>query len=306
MNVRLSECRGESALSDEYKKLNEEALKSLEDGDFDKAQSLLVSNAKRYPNGCTLNNLGVFYMNCGIRQKNGKLVSAWKNGFKYLIRAAEADKNTTVLSNIGVELFQVGEYEKAYDYFLDAYTARENHLLKYNMGICRYMSGNYAEAADVLGSLQDRSSFDEVLEALGLLPLFPYCFSLISLGKKTECKRALKEYAELYLDELCSTDNIYDAFTLLFMCGEYDEASIMMPKIAQYWLLDYPIIAMFAECAEKAHIGEVEENARALISDDLLNSKTVDNIFNNNNVREKYLSKFKYVPTYATLNPWCY
>lgn len=293
-------------MPDEYKKLNEEALKFLEYGDFDKAHSLLVSNAKRYPNGCTLNNLGVFYINCGIRQKSGKLVSAWKNGFKHLIMAAEADKNTTILSNIGVELYQTGEYEKAYDYFLDAYTASENHLLKYNMGICRYMSGNYAEAADILGSLQDRSSFDEVLRALGSLPLFPYCFSLVSLGKKAECKRALKEFAELYSDDLYSDDNIYDAFTLLFMCGEYDEASKIMPTIAQSWVLDYSVIAMIAECAEKAHMGKAEENARALISEDLLNAKTVDSIFNNNNVREKYLSKFKYGPTYAALNPWCY
>ena len=291
---------------DEYKKLNEEALKSLEGGDFDKAQSLFVSNAKRYPNGCTLNNLGVFYMNCGIRQKSGKLVSAWKNGFKYLIRAAKADKNTTVLSNIGIELFQAGEYEKAYDYFLDAYTTSESHLLKYNMGICRYMSKDYAEAADLLGSLQDRASFDEVLNALGSLPLFPYCFSLVSLGKKAECKRALNEYDKLYSDELYSTDNIYDAFALLFMCGEYDEASKIMPKIAQCWMLDYPVIAMFVECAEKAHIGEAKENARDLIPDDLLNAKTVDSIFNNNSIRKKYLSKFKYVPTYAALNPWCY
>lgn len=293
-------------MSDEYKKLNEEALQSLEESDFDKAQSLLVSNAKRYPNSCTLNNLGIFYINCGIRQKNGKLVSAWKNGFKYLIRAAECDKNMTVLSNIGIELFQVGEYEEAYDYFLNAYTYSENRLLQYNMGICRYMSENYSEAADILRSMQDRASLDEVLEALGSLPLFPYCFSLIHLGKIAECKKTIKEYTKLYSDELCSADNICDAFTLLFMCGEYDEASKMMSKTAQHWALDYPVTAMFAECAEKTHMGEAEKNIRALISDDLLNSKTVDCIFKNVNVRRKYLAKFKYVPAYAALNPWCY
>lgn len=293
-------------MSDEYKKLNDEALQSLREGDFDTAQRLLVSNAKRYPNSLTLNNLGVFCINCGIRQKNGKLVSAWKNGFKYLVKAAKSDKNTTVLSNIGIELFQVGEYEKAYDYFLNAYTADKNRLLQYNMGICKYMSENYAEAVYILGSIQDRLSFDEVVEVLGSLPLFPYCFSLIHLGKKEECKKVLEEYVKLYSDELCSDDNIYDAFTLLFMCGEYDEASKMMSKTAQRWALDYPVVAMFAECAEKAHMGVTKENTRALISDDLLSPKTVDNIFKNKSIREKYLSKFKYVPTHAALNPWCY
>ena len=44
-----------------YKEINEKALTVLKNEDFDKAQELFRASAKHYPNGCTLNNLGVFY-----------------------------------------------------------------------------------------------------------------------------------------------------------------------------------------------------------------------------------------------------
>lgn len=52
-----------------YIETNENALAALKNEDFGKAQELFRANAKHYPNGCTLNNLGVFYCYCGIRQK---------------------------------------------------------------------------------------------------------------------------------------------------------------------------------------------------------------------------------------------
>ena len=77
-----------------YKEINEKALTVLKNEDFDKAQELFRASAKHYPNGCTLNNLGVFYCYCGIRQKNGKQVSAWAQGVKYLRQAAARERKT--------------------------------------------------------------------------------------------------------------------------------------------------------------------------------------------------------------------
>ena len=89
-----------------YKEINENALTALRNEDFDKAQELFRANAKHYPNGCTLNNLGVFFCYCGIRQKNGKQVSAWAQGVKYLRQAAAREQNAVICGNLGAVAFQ--------------------------------------------------------------------------------------------------------------------------------------------------------------------------------------------------------
>ena len=280
-------------MADNYKILNDAALTALDRGEFDKAQDGFRSNAKRFPNGCTLNNLGVFYCTCGMRQRNGKLVSAWKIGLKYLLKAAAIDKNAVIYGNVGMALFKQNMFIEAFNYFNEARSLHCNCLFTYNMAVCKYMSGSYDEAKELLSLVLDKASADCILNACGSHPIFPFCFSIISLGLPT---KLAEEAIYPFIDELHNTNEVYDLFMLLFTLGNYKEAWSCVELLVSCWTIDKQVGAKICKCAEQvgaeADIKKLKENG--FVGGDS------ENIVPN----QICISDYKYIPACATIEPW--
>lgn len=231
-----------------YKEINENALTALRNEDFDKAQELFRANAKHYPNGCTLNNLGVFFCYCGIRQKNGKQVSAWAQGVKYLRQAAAREQNAVICGNLGAVAFQDKKYQDAYALFREATEKRGSCALAYNMGICTYWNGNYTQTKELLAPVLNKDSVAYIREALGSHPVFPFCFSVIALN---EPPQIAEDALQPFWAELHNAGDIYDLFTLLFSLGKFGEAWACAEMLVENWAIDKTVGAMIWECAQQ-------------------------------------------------------
>lgn len=278
---------------DGYREVNRRALAVLERGEFEEAQALLQANAKRYPNGCTLNNLGMFYYTCGMRKKSGRLVSAWSRGVKYLRRAAARERSAVVCGNLGAAAFQDKRYREAYGLFREAHEKRGGCVLTYNMGVCMYWSGNYERARDLFALVLDRASVEGIREAMGPHPVFPFCFSALAVR---EPKQKIEEALQPFWQELHNTHDSFDLFTLLFSLGLFRGAWACVEMLVRGWVLDKAVGAMIRECAR-----QVGEDADALVEYGGPRDDGADGV----ELRRR-IAEFRYIPPCAAVEQWMY
>lgn len=274
-----------------YIETNENALAALKNEDFGKAQELFRANAKHYPNSCTLNNLGVFYCYCGIRQKNGKQVSAWAQGIKYLRQAAARERNAVICGNLGAAAFQGEKYQEAYDFFREAHEDRRSCVLAYNMGVCMYWAGNYEQAKALLAPVLNKDSVACIRKALGSHPVFPFCFSAIALN---EPPQIAEEVLQPFWTELHNTEDIYDLFALLFFLEKFEEAWACAEMLIENWAIDKAVGAMIWECAQ-----QVGADAANLPGYNAVRKRKAARP-----VLRQRIAGFHYAPTCAALEPW--
>jgi tetratricopeptide (TPR) repeat protein len=286
---------------DDAERTNQKALEKLDEGDFFGAQALFRKNAKKHPAHLTFNNLGVYYVSEGMELRDGRMRSADKLGLKYL---KTADALASSLQNklaLGGYYFRQGDYETAMPYYRAADGLADSYEASNNLGACLYLVGDmvgartcFDKAFDLCESSDDKATI-----------LTSYAFALLA-ADRVKCLDVLnteKRSLSLYLP---------DEFVLLYLCGEFEAASVSVMRLIGEYALDPPVVAMAFDCLLRLEkkdeawvaLETVLENLESLGGGMQRELARIRRAYESPEVRSELIAEYRYYPPIIT--PSCH
>lgn len=232
-------------MSNDFKLINQNALKELNNGERYKVQTLLRENAKKNPCFYTLHNLGNFYVDVGIVKPNESKINAKKLGIKYLNRAQSYAKSNITLLALGEAYFSLKDYDKAIECFKGAYDIDSDYESSFNLASVLYKTGNYGEALQFFEQALKMNKSDNYLETYIVL-----LFCLIKINK-VKCHARLCDLIKEDKVDLNSGKYFLmeaDKFVLAFLCGDLVRAEQWITYVTDHFGLESSEMAMIFEC----------------------------------------------------------
>ena len=263
---------------------NEKALLELDSGNELLAQSMLRENAKESPNCVTLNNLGVYYCQYGMIQKNGKPRNAKYIGMKYLLKASAYAKDWRNLVSVATAACECYDFSLAHYFFSAAYQEKPDDSIQFNLGACLYRLGNYIDALNVFSSLYDDTT-NCVKSNVGQNAIIPMAYCYLALDNTLESIECIQKHPYSW-----EAEEIFDVFSIYYLCKRYECALSICSELLDEWYPTSTILAMIADCLHHAPTLADE----IIIPDD--KSKLFDLLRNDQALRKRIIEKYVYAP----------
>ena len=217
------------------------ALNRLNLGDFKDAQVLFSENVQKFPDCLTFNNLGYYYYQFGIYQKNGNLHSAKKLGLHYLLKAAAQKENPITLNAIAEVYFTLQDHKTALRYYVLSLQKQDDIFIKYNIGVCQYCIKDYNAAIITFRALINNA--EAIISNGGTHPQLACAFCYAAASNADDGKAALAEYC---ITENTSTEA--DVFILRVIFRQFELAYFNIEEVLKQWYPTDELIAALAEC----------------------------------------------------------
>ena len=263
------------------------AMLELQNGNEPSAQKLLRDSIKNNPSCISFNNLGVYYTQYGMIQKNGTIRSAKRIGLRYLIKAAEFGVDWRNYASIATALFDENAVADAYQWFSKAYELSTDICILYNIGVCLFRLGDYQRAAEIFESLCDDISVSCIMEANGQNPYLILAYCQYKLNMVQNCIDSIRKFREIWI-----VDDRFDTFCLRFLCGLFGEALSECRELLDEWYPTTYILAMIVEC-----MIQVPSFTFTLVEAELpITKHTWHLLWTNKVFRKKKIDEYTYIP----------
>ena len=223
--------------------INRKALKALDNGDEDTAQSLFRKNADLYPCCLTLHNLGLYYLMYGVITKNGKIRSAYQLGAKRLIEASLYEHTYLNCIAIATTAMKDRNFEYAYRFLIEASGMQSEDITRYNIGVCLYHMKRYEEALMIFSELVQPGTIARIEKNVGENPYIIMANCMLNIGDIEGCRNTVGVFRRLYPNKAH-----YDVFCLRFLCGDYESAMTELDPLLKKWFLTKRMAAMILSC----------------------------------------------------------
>ena len=277
---------------DNCRKDNNLAIRMLLEGNELLAQNILRYNLKKYRCNMTLNNLGVFYCQNGMIQKNAKWKSAKRLGLRYLIEALQEDAVWQSYVSAATALEENGDYRMAYKLLQTASSLKADILVQYNIGVCLFRLGKMLEAITVLEQLLESETVKYIIANGGQSPLIIIIYAYIALGENDKAINQLNcSHSKFH------NDDRFDVFILQHLCGLHFNALHESEKLLAEW---YPTSALLAMLAESVNF-EPAFNEKIIVSLPETFMEEWREFLKKPKKRRRAISRYKYVPPYLML-----
>lgn len=277
-------------MNDDFKMLNQIALRALEQNKIYQAQSLFRENAKKNPGYLTFNNLGVFYVFEGLFNQNDLIIRRGvRLGINYLKKAQVYKKTFFTFLALGHAFFKIEDYDGAIESFEQAYMLRSDYESAYNLANSFYRKGVYKEAVKWFKrsvSLCNSSEYAMTYSA--------FLFSLLMVNKD-KCHEKIINLLE---DKTSYFE--YDKFIIAYLCGDMEMAEKQIKPMFEKFDLGIDVIAMAIDCL---FILNKHEQAKKYLEYELENCeyytqfeiKKIKKVFSHEDYRKKIISSFVHI-----------
>lgn len=232
---------------------NYQAINELRKGNEELARDLFRQNAKENPCCTTLNNIGVYYSQYGLLQKNGKVRSAKKIGLYYLLKASTYSCDWRNCVSTATTAWECGDLHLSYKMLLKSNQLCYDNTIYYNIGCCLYWLEDYVNALAIFKSLCTESVINRIISCGGQNPLLVLAYCQLKLHNIKECIESIQEYRSTWAKE-----DYFDVFCLRYYCGMYSEALSECRELLNEWYPTDFLLAVIADCIYKNSNAEIE------------------------------------------------
>lgn len=277
--------------------INQNAIDALDksgtydENDYYSAQQLFKQNAKSAPSLMTFNNLGVFYTEYGMELANGKIISAKKQGLKYLKKASSFSNSYINLMAIGDWHFSEKDYLNAECYYRLAYNMHASSDVLANLGSTLFIQQKYNEAGAIFEQALRICEVDRKDEIN-----LEYAFSLVYNNKRSKTVKSI-------LESLEDKENP-DVLVLAYLNEDMQLVDELIERVVDNYHIDIPIVAMVIDCLLKL---EKQIKAKEFLNEQIENLKGFDynikseinrlsKLTENTNARNIEITNYRYLP----------
>ncbi len=226
---------------------NIQAMEALNRDDIGLAQEILRTNLREHPCRITYHNLGVFYMQYGMRLSSGRFRSAAKLGLRYLIKAINFDDDAQCFTSTATALLNISSQKEdlitAYNFFRAAYALQPNPITKYNIGVCLFRQERFSEAATIFQELCSHSNISLITSEQGENPQIALANCFWFLHDSTACLSQLSQVK--YCGAFDSRPSVFSLYTL---CGAYEQAMLEYYELLNEWMPTNTVLAALSCC----------------------------------------------------------
>ena len=181
----------------------------MENHKYNEALFLFKKNAKTYSSHKTLNNLGVFLLECASMGLDHE--QCIRDGRNYLLKAIAEKDNYFSEVELADSYFKSKEYREAIKHYIKALEIKNTVVVLNNLALTYFELGNLRKSELLLEVANNKTK-----QKNKNVSKF-YIFVLAELGQREKTMRLIKAYSDI---NDCSND--MDIFYLSFYTENYD------------------------------------------------------------------------------------